>query len=126
MDASGVQANVTRPFSTSTTRVRVSSVIGGGGKCPSTTVRQYVRPDIDATVACVAIGSCQVTNRDCSAIRASSIAVMSGPTLSRKLIGVPDRANIAGLPTVVNRSVYYLECEWCHIADASTRRAGSA
>jgi hypothetical protein len=61
-----MQVNVTWPFSTSTTRIWMISQIGGGGKCPSMTPRQYARPDIDATAAVVVIGSRQVTNRDCS------------------------------------------------------------
>src|ERR1700756_1256785 len=69
MDMSGVQENAMEPFSTSTTRIRMSSLTGGGGKGPSMTALQYASPDIDATVACVAIGSCQPITRDCCAPR---------------------------------------------------------
>src|SRR3974390_407141 len=87
MDASGVQVNVIRPFSTSTTRIRLSSPIGGGGKCPSVTALQYERPDIDAAVACVVIGSRQVINRDCSAPQPAVFAVsVPPPCASREVI----------------------------------------
>jgi len=94
------------PFSTSTTLIRMSSLIGGGGRCPSMTALQYARPDIDATVSCVAIGSRQLITRDCCAPkRVSCETLMSQPF--RKLIGLLIRLNIAALWACVNQSVYY-------------------
>ena len=81
MDVSGVQENATEPSSTSITRIRMSSLIGGGGKCPAMTARQYARPDIDATVACVAIGSRQLINRDCCAPKRVSCETLMSLTL---------------------------------------------